>query len=137
MICGLNSGLAEVYASEVFANKPAALAGMQDGDRLLSVNGENVRNVEHFMTLVQTNKDAPLSIVVQRGEQKVPLTATAEMQENGQSNDRYQASTAKNGDYREPATVGEAAAFAVRANYEIIALTGTCFRPAVFRASEQ
>lgn len=119
-------GASEVYASEVFADKPAAVAGMQNGDRLLSVNGENIRNVEHFMTLIQTNKAVPLSIIVQRGEEKVPLTAAAEIKDTGQAIIGIRP-TAKNSDNREPATVGEAAKFAVWTNYEIIALTGRVF----------
>jgi len=110
----------------VFADTPAMRAGMQNGDRLLAVNGENVRNVEHFMTLVQTNKDAPLRILVERGGQKLELTATAEMQESGQARIGIRP-TAKSSKFREPAGIGDAANFAVASNYEIIALTGRVF----------
>jgi len=119
-------GIAEVYASEVFPDTPAMRSGMQNGDRLLAVNGENVRNVEHFMTLVQTNKDAPLNILVERGGQKIELTATAEMQESGQARIGIRP-TAKSSKFREPAGIGDAASFAVASNYEIIALTGRVF----------
>ena len=79
------AGTAEVFAKEVFPDKPAIRAGMQAGDQIISVNGENVRNVEHFMTLVQTGKDGPLAIVVQRGAERVELTPTPEIQESGQA----------------------------------------------------
>ena len=120
------AGVVEVYAGEVLADTPAMRAGMQNGDRLVAVNGQNVRNVEHFMTLVQANKDAPLTITVDRGGQRTDLTATAEMHESGQARIGIRPS-ARGSKLREHASVGDAAAFAVRANYEIIALTGRVF----------
>lgn len=117
------TGTAEVYAREVFPDKPAVQAGMQAGDQIVSVNGENVRNVEHFMTLVQKYKDGPLAIVVQRGGQRVDLSAKPEIQESGQAIIGIRPG-AKSTTLREPASIGESMSFAVNANYEIIALTG-------------
>lgn len=117
------AGMAEVYAREVFPDKPAMQAGMQAGDQIVSVNGENVRNVEHFMTLVQGGKDGSLAIVVQRNGQRVELTAKPEIQDSGQAIIGI-APRAKSSKVREPAGVGESFSFAVNANYEIIALTG-------------
>lgn len=121
-----DSGMAETYATQVFPDTPAEKAGMQNGDRLLAVNGENVRNVEHFMSLVQAGKDAPLNITVERAGQKVALTATAEMHESGQARIGIRP-TAKSSAIREPAGFGDSASFALSANYEIIALTGRVF----------
>ena len=117
------AGVAEVYASEVLADSPAMRGGMQNGDRLISVNGENIMNVEHFMTLVQTNKNAPLKIVVERAGQKTELTATAEMNESGKALIGIRPS-AKSSKVREPAGISEAASFAFNTNYEGIVLTG-------------
>jgi regulator of sigma E protease len=117
------AGVVEVFAGEVVADSPAMRAGMQNGDRLVAVNGQNVRNVEHFMTLVQTYKDAPLAITVERAGQKTDLTATAQMHESGQARIGIRPS-ARGSRLREPASVSEAAAYAVQVNYEIIALTG-------------
>jgi regulator of sigma E protease len=120
------AGTAEVYAREVFPDKPAAKAGMQAGDQIVSVSGENVRNVEHFMTLVQAGKDGPLTLVLQRGGERVELTATPEIQESGQAMIGI-APRAKSTKVREPAGIAESANFAVSSNYEIIALTGRVF----------
>lgn len=117
------AGTAEVYAREVFPDKPAMQAGMLAGDQIVSVNGENVRNVEHFMTLVQGGTDGSLAIVVQRGGQRVELMAKPEIQDSGQAIIGI-APRAKSSKVREPAGVGESFSFAVNANYEIIALTG-------------
>lgn len=120
------AGTAEVYAREVFPDKPAMQAGMQAGDQIVSIDGENVRNVEHFMTLVQAGREAPLVIVVQRGGERVELTAKPEIQESGQAMIGI-APRAKNSKIREPAGIAESANFAFASNYEIIALTGRVF----------
>lgn len=119
-------GAAEVYAREVLPNTPAAAAGMQNGDRLLSVNGENVRNVEHFMTMVQEGKDAPLAITVEREGKQLLLNTTAEMHESGQARIGIRPAS-KASKIREAAGIVDSAKFAVNANYEIIALTGRVF----------
>lgn len=121
-----DAGVVEVYAGEIFADTPAMRSGMQAGDRLVAVNGQNVRNVQHFMTLVQENKDVPLAIAVERQGQRVELAATAEMHESGQARIGIRPS-ARGSQVREDATIAEAAAYAVQVNYEIIALTGRVF----------
>jgi regulator of sigma E protease len=121
-----DAGVVEVYAGEVFADSPAMRSGMQAGDRLVAVNGQNVRNVQHFMTLVQENKGAPLAITADRQGQRVELAATAEMHESGQARIGIRPS-ARGSQVREDATIAEAAAYAVQVNYEIIALTGRVF----------
>ena len=122
-----DAGVVEVYAGEVFADTPAIRSGMQAGDRLVAVNGQNVRNVQHFMTLVQENKDTPLAITVDRQGQRVDLAAaTAEMHESGQARIGIRPS-ARGSQVREDANIAEAAAYAVKVNYEIIALTGRVF----------
>lgn len=117
------AGAAEVYARDVFTDKPAIQAGMQAGDQIVSVNGENVRNVEHFMTLVQRGKDAPLAIEVRRGGERVELAVKPEIQESGQAIIGI-APRAKSSRVRDPAGIADAASFAVTSNYEIMALTG-------------
>jgi len=120
------TGAAEVYASEVFPGSPAIGAGMQNGDRITSVNGTSVRNVEHFMTLLQSGRDAPLNIIVERAGERVPLTVQAQVNESGQARIGIRP-TAKSSKVREPAGMTEAANFALSSNYEIIALTGRVF----------
>ncbi len=118
-----DSGVVEVFAGEVLPDTPAMRSGMQAGDRLVAVNGQNVRNAQHFMTLVQENKDAPLTITVERQGERADITATAEMHESGQARIGIRPSV-RGSRVREDANVFEAAAYAVKVNYEIIALTG-------------
>jgi regulator of sigma E protease len=51
----------------VVAGSVAAEAGIQDGDRVLSVDGFKVRGFEDFQRLVATAPERPVVVVVQRG----------------------------------------------------------------------
>jgi S1-C subfamily serine protease len=50
-------GIEQVFVNGVDEGSPAKNAGMQDRDKIIAVNGENVTNVGNFMTLVQKNKE--------------------------------------------------------------------------------
>lgn len=51
---------------DVIAREPAAEAGIQEGDRIISVNGRPVRNWGSFMRMVGENGDRPMNLVLQR-----------------------------------------------------------------------
>ncbi len=121
-----DAGVQDVYVRKVEEGSAAALAGMQSGDKIVAVNGSNVRNVTNFMSLVQENKESPLNIVVERGGVRQQLVATAAMTETGQARIGIELQ-GKGSSVREPAGITDAAAFAVNSNYEIIALTGRVF----------
>jgi regulator of sigma E protease len=61
---------------------PAANAGLMAGDRVISVNGNQVKSFEDFSGYVKLNARSPLSIVVDRGGAPLTLTATPELTEN-------------------------------------------------------
>jgi regulator of sigma E protease len=60
---------------------PAAQAGLQAGDKILSVGGRPVRNFEDFSSHVILNARSPINISVERGGKTVNLTATPELTE--------------------------------------------------------
>lgn len=120
------TGVQEVLVTKVDPDSPAMKGGMQDGDRIVSVNGSNVSNVGNFMTLVQDSKGAPLSIIVDRNGERKTVQAAAEMQESGQARIGI-ALRGVSSKLREPAGLADAASFAFSSNYEIIALTGKVF----------
>jgi regulator of sigma E protease len=119
-------GIEEVYVRGVDPDSAAMKAGMEDRDRLIAVNGVNVTNTGNFMNLVQENKDAPLSITVERNGERKTLEMSAVMQETGQARVGI-GLRGKPTKAREPAGISESANFAVSSNYEIIALTGRVF----------
>ena len=57
---------------------PAARAGIQEGDVVLAVNGQQIESVSQFKTLVdQVGQGRPLALLIQRGEARlyVPVLA--------------------------------------------------------------
>jgi len=119
-------GIEQVVVTKVDDGSAALAAGMQERDRLVSVNGETVTNSGKFMTLVQANQDKPMTVVVERNGQQIPLQMTATAAEGSQARIGI-GLRGVSSKLREPATLGQSASFAVNANYEIIALTGRVF----------
>ncbi|HBR55986.1 MAG TPA: hypothetical protein DEA22_00695 [Blastocatellia bacterium] len=101
-------------------------AGMMAGDKIIAVNGTNVRSLNNFMTLVQQNKDAEMQILVDRGGERKLLAASAEITEAGQA--RIGVELRGTGSrLRESVGLLGAASFSANTNLEIIGLTGKVF----------
>lgn len=107
------------------AGLPAAIAGLKRNDRLVSVNGEPVRGVEQFKSLVQASNGAPLELIVLREGQQQKFTITPSRTESG--NLIIGANISNQPVDREKAGIVSAAGFAVNANLEILRLTGRVF----------
>jgi regulator of sigma E protease len=58
----------------VHANSPAAEAGLQSGDRVLSINQEPVQRWDELAGLIRKSGPQPLELKVQRGDQQFNLT---------------------------------------------------------------
>jgi regulator of sigma E protease len=58
---------------------PAAQAGLQAGDRILSVDGNPVRSFEDFSSYVVLNARSPIDITVERDGKPIGLRATPEL----------------------------------------------------------
>jgi regulator of sigma E protease len=54
-------------------NSAAAEAGLLPGDRIVEINGTRIDHFEDIQDIMQLNLDQPLVMVVQRGEQRLPL----------------------------------------------------------------
>lgn len=66
----------KVLIETVAENSPAQQAGMQNGDTLLSINGEAVTEVSPAVALIRENLDNPVEILVERNGEQITLTAT-------------------------------------------------------------
>ncbi|MCA1647130.1 MAG: site-2 protease family protein [Chloroflexi bacterium] len=64
-----------VQIAEVSADSPAAAAGLQSGDVLVSFNGQAV-NVQTFREATATHLDQTVQVEVHRGDQKTAVTLT-------------------------------------------------------------
>jgi regulator of sigma E protease len=60
---------------------PAAQAGLQAGDRILSVEGEPVKSFDDFSTYIKLNARSPINISVDRGGHQLMLRAVPELTE--------------------------------------------------------
>src|SRR5574341_1419272 len=61
---------------DVESNTPAAEAGLQPGDRIISVNGEPVKSAEQVSLFIREHKGQPITLRVGRNGQQLDITAT-------------------------------------------------------------
>lgn len=106
-------------------DSPAEKAGIQKGDKAISINGETVGSIENFKDLIQKYKENPLNLVVVRNNEPKEITLQAKIGEDGKA--LIGAGLSSQSLDREAASVSQAAAFAVNTNLEIIRLTGRVF----------
>jgi regulator of sigma E protease len=71
----------EPYISEVLPNSAAEQAGLKAGDKFLSVGGREVTSFDQVMRVVTSNLEREIAIVVQRGGERVTLSATPRYRE--------------------------------------------------------
>ena len=62
--------------SQVIAGNPAAAAGFEKGDSVVSVNGARISGWEEFVKIVQRSSGTPVSVGVLRGSTPLTLTVT-------------------------------------------------------------
>ncbi len=118
-----DTGAKPVVVGTVEANTPASEAGMQTGDRIVAINGENIRNSRQMLKIVQESKGAPLQLKVERNNQNLTLNAQTRKLTDG--SERLGIGFAGTAGKLEPAGVSTAANFAVSTNLEILQMTGT------------
>jgi len=58
----------------VAEGSPAEKAGLQKGDRILSMNGVSPKNREELMSMIQAAKGQPLPMQIKRGKETLTLT---------------------------------------------------------------
>jgi len=120
-------GVEPVVVGSVMDGKPAAAAGLQAGDRAISINGEPVRNSNEIRNQIRTSKDAQVNIVVERNGERKEIPVQAEKNEDGTFLVGATFGPDEKSMTREPVSIGRAASFAVNTNLEIIRLTGKVF----------
>jgi regulator of sigma E protease len=119
-------GVEPVVVGSVVEGKPAAQYGLQAGDRVISINGEPVRNSSEIRNQIRTSKDAQIKFLVERNGERKEIPIQAE-----QSDGAFLVGATFIPDEksmtREPVSIGRAASFAFNTNLEIIRLTGKVF----------
>lgn len=73
---GVSTPNPEPILGTVIEGKPAAEAGLLDGDRVISLNGQSIGNWSDFVDGVKDNTGEPINVVVQRGEETFSTVMT-------------------------------------------------------------
>jgi regulator of sigma E protease len=116
-------GVMPVVVGQVSPNTPAEEAGLQPGDRIVSINGERVRSISQSKGLVEANKSAPISIVIERNGQLQTITASTRQLDDGSV--RLGFAFAIPELPLEKATLASAVAFAFNTNVENLQATAS------------
>ncbi|MBN2193663.1 MAG: site-2 protease family protein [Polyangiaceae bacterium] len=61
---------------KVVPDRAAAAGGMRDGDRIVAIDGETLRDWDHMRDIVRDRPNAPIDLTVQRGEEILHLAIT-------------------------------------------------------------
>ena len=120
-------GVEPVVVRTVQADKPAGQAGLQTGDKPVSINGQPIRNSAEIINQIRASKDAPIRLLVERGGERKEITVQPKQEEDGVVRIGAAFGVDEKNMPREPASVGRAASFAVNSNLEVIRLTGKVF----------
>src|ERR1043166_2029216 len=110
-----------VIVREVTPDTPAAQAGLQQGDRLVAINGQTVRSQEHISLFIREHKNQPITLTVERNGQRQDITASARRLPDG--TERLGFGPADQYPLVKP-SLGAASTYAVKSNVEILRLTG-------------
>ncbi|MDX6529849.1 MAG: regulator of sigma protease [Blastocatellia bacterium] len=65
-----------VLISDVAPGSPAAAAGLQGGDRVLAIGGQNVKSSEQVVQYIRQHKTEPIVMDVERGGRRLQVTVT-------------------------------------------------------------
>jgi regulator of sigma E protease len=104
------------------ADSPAFEAGIQKGDKAIALNGTTITGVESFREMVQANKDNPIRLTLVRNNETKEVVVRANVGEDGRA--LIGVDISKESLDKEKASIGQAAAFAVNTNFEMMRLTG-------------
>lgn len=74
MLLGYGRFTLDPVVGEIVADSPAAIAGLEEGDRFLSVDGFAVRGFEDVQRVVSTAPERQVPIVIDRNGQRIELT---------------------------------------------------------------
>lgn len=107
-----------VVVGEVAPGSPAAEAGLQEGDRFISIGGENVKSSAQVTEYIRSHDAQPIAIVVNRNGTTTQIT-TSERRQNG----RLGFSVTEMFPLHN-ATLASAAKYAYDSNIQILRLTG-------------
>ena len=112
-----------IVVRNVEANTPASEAGLQPGDRILSVNGDEVRSGEQVSQFIRDHAGQPITLHVSRGGKQLDITATARRIKPEETRDRLGFLPDEEVPFQRVGPIG-ALTEAVETNWEYLRVTG-------------
>ncbi len=64
-----------IKIESVAGNSPAQQSGIQAGDILLAINGQNLTEIEDAIAIIRQNLDKPVNLLVERNGEQLTITA--------------------------------------------------------------
>jgi regulator of sigma E protease len=119
-------GAEPIVVDKIVDKMPAAESGLQKGDLITAVNGKLVRNRMEVRNMIAEAKDQPLKLSVTRNNEQKEITTAARQNENGEWLIGIQFGNIVES-AKEPATIGQAATYALNTNLDMLRLTGRVF----------
>lgn len=118
-----DAGSEPVVVGAIDPDMPAASSGLQKGDWITSVNGRAIRNTQEMKIMVAESKGAPITLSVNRNDQRQEITTHAvEKNSDWLIGIRFDTSLLTN---LEPVGVGGATGEAIDKNLRILRMTGS------------
>lgn len=119
-------GVEPVVVKAVQDGMPAAEAGIQGGDVIVSFNGNPVRNPDDLRNAIKNNGGNPIKLSVNRNGEPKEITTQAKLNDSGSPVIGVQFDN-KLTTVREKVTASQAAAYAWNSNMEILRMTAKAF----------
>lgn len=110
-----------VIVREVQPNTPAAEAGLLVGDRIVAVSGQPVRSAEQVTQMIRDQKEEPVTLTVERNGERIDVVGRARKLDDGRVRLGFRPD--EQIPYQSAGLIA-ATGYAVRANVEILRLTG-------------
>lgn len=116
-------GVVPVVVGQVTPNSGASDAGLQSGDKIVSMNGVTPRDPQNATDLIQQFKAEPIQLAIERNGERQNVTATVRPLENGET--RLGFLPRRPELPLEPATLTSAVTYAWSSNIENLRTTAT------------
>jgi regulator of sigma E protease len=78
-----------VVIGDVERGMPAAKAGLKEGDKIISIDGQPVHSIQAMIESLQQTKTKPLHLVVQRGSQTLDFTVAPVLADTPNSEEKH------------------------------------------------
>ncbi|MBI2353611.1 MAG: RIP metalloprotease RseP [Deltaproteobacteria bacterium] len=78
VLCMIGVPSVTTKIGEVLKDKPAARAGIEKGDAIVSINGKRISHWDEIAKMIAASKGRPVDLTVKRDSREIPFTITPE-----------------------------------------------------------